>query len=184
MNQNVLPLPGSLWTPISPPINSASCLEIASPRPVPPYLRVVDVSACSNAWNSRSLCSSVMPMPVSLTAKSRACSRPCLPGRELDDDLALFGELDGIVAEVDQDLPKPQRIAAAMGGDRGLDVEDQFQPLGRGLLGDQVADVVEHLFEIEIDLLDRQLAGFDLREVENVVDDAEEMLAGALIFCM
>ena len=46
---------GSLSTPISPPISSTSRALIARPRPVPPYLRVVDVSACVNGWNSCSL---------------------------------------------------------------------------------------------------------------------------------
>ena len=36
VNQKVLPSPGSLRTPISPPIKSVSCLQIASPSPVPP----------------------------------------------------------------------------------------------------------------------------------------------------
>ena len=82
VNQNVLPLPNSLSTPTSPPINFASCFEIASPSPVPPYCRVVVVSACSNAWNSLPICSSVKPMPVSLTEKwtsfppsSSSCTR-------------------------------------------------------------------------------------------------------------
>ena len=38
----------------------------ARPRPVPPYLRVVEVSAWLNDWNRRAHCSGVMPMPVSL----------------------------------------------------------------------------------------------------------------------
>ena len=67
---NVLPLPGLLCTETWPPINSVSCLEIANPSPVPPYLRVVEASACSKAWNRRSICASVMPMPVSLTENS------------------------------------------------------------------------------------------------------------------
>ncbi len=67
---NVLPLPGTLLTETCPPISSVSCLEMASPSPVPPYLRVVEASACSNAWNRRSICVSVMPMPVSLTENS------------------------------------------------------------------------------------------------------------------
>ena len=45
---------------------------------------------------------------------------------------------------------------------------------------DQVADILQHLVEIEVDVLDRQLAGLDLREIENVVDDAQQVLAGAL----
>ena len=36
-----------------PPISSASRRLIARPRPVPPYLRVVDESTCEKDWNSR-----------------------------------------------------------------------------------------------------------------------------------
>jgi hypothetical protein len=44
-NVDPLPMP-SLVAHIVPPISSASRLLMASPRPVPPYLRVVDESAC------------------------------------------------------------------------------------------------------------------------------------------
>ena len=44
VNWNVEPTPGSLSTHIDPPINSASRLLIARPRPVPPYWRVVEAS--------------------------------------------------------------------------------------------------------------------------------------------
>ena len=69
LNQNVEPLPGVLSTPIWPPIISTSCLEIARPRPVPPYLRVVEPSACEKAWNKYGSPSGAMPMPVSVTVK-------------------------------------------------------------------------------------------------------------------
>jgi hypothetical protein len=36
-----------------PPMSSARRLLIARPSPVPPYLRVVDESACENDWNRR-----------------------------------------------------------------------------------------------------------------------------------
>ena len=77
VNQKVEPLPGSLSTPISPPICSTSCLQIASPRPVPPYLRVVEPSACTKAWKSLSCASGGMPMPVSrhLEAHARGVRR-------------------------------------------------------------------------------------------------------------
>ena len=39
---------------------------------MPPYLRVVLASACVNAWNSRDICSWVMPMPLSATLISRS----------------------------------------------------------------------------------------------------------------
>ncbi len=57
-----------------PPISSANCLLMANPNPVPPYLRVVDESACENDWNSRSMPSDESPMPVSRTAKFSSTS--------------------------------------------------------------------------------------------------------------
>jgi hypothetical protein len=64
---NVLPCPGVLLSLISPPSIWAISRLIASPRPVPPYLRLVLPSACWNA--SKMICcfSGGMPMPVSLT---------------------------------------------------------------------------------------------------------------------
>ena len=75
VKENVDPLPGpSLCAHMRPPISSARRLLIASPSPVPPYLRVVDESACENDWNSRLMPSADRPMPVSRTAKvSSAC---------------------------------------------------------------------------------------------------------------
>ena len=46
VNQKVLPWPRVLSTPTVPPIRLASCLVMAKPRPVPPYWRVVVLSAC------------------------------------------------------------------------------------------------------------------------------------------
>jgi len=74
VNQNVLPLPGMLSQPTSPPIRSARRLVIARPRPVPPYLRVVLLSACSKSWNNLPMFSVAIPIPVSSTEK-RTLSR-------------------------------------------------------------------------------------------------------------
>ena len=69
MKKNVLPLPGSLVTPTSPPSIAANRLDTASPNPVPPYRRVVELSACVKARKIRLCCSSVSPIPVSATEK-------------------------------------------------------------------------------------------------------------------
>ena len=45
MNENVLPLPASLSTQSRPPIRFTIRTEMLRPRPVPPYLRVVEPSA-------------------------------------------------------------------------------------------------------------------------------------------
>ena len=78
VNQKVLPAPGSLSTPISPPIAATSWREMASPSPVPPYLRVVEESACEKVSKIRVASSSATPIPVSDTSKrttSRSASR-------------------------------------------------------------------------------------------------------------
>src|SRR5262245_59056950 len=49
VKQNVDPLPGSDSTQIRPPCISMMRLAIDRPRPVPPFLRVIELSAC---WNS------------------------------------------------------------------------------------------------------------------------------------
>ena len=65
---NVVPLPSSLFTETSPPMSLARFWTIVRPRPVPPYLRVVEASAWVNAWKSLSICSCVIPIPESLTS--------------------------------------------------------------------------------------------------------------------
>ena len=49
----VEPRPSSLRTVMSPPIIWQKRRLMARPRPVPPYLRVVEASACTNSWNRR-----------------------------------------------------------------------------------------------------------------------------------
>ena len=68
-NQNVLPLPAILSTPIFPSIRSTSFRQIERPRPVPPYLRVVELSAWEKDRNNFCLTSGDIPMPVSLISK-------------------------------------------------------------------------------------------------------------------
>ena len=67
---NVLPWPSSLATVRSPPIIRQNLRLMARPRPVPPYLRVVEASAWPKASNNRPICSGVIPMPVSETEKT------------------------------------------------------------------------------------------------------------------
>ena len=63
----VLPLPTSLETAISPPRAWAMRRLMVSPRPVPPYCRVTEVSACTKGSKMASNFSAGMPTPVSIT---------------------------------------------------------------------------------------------------------------------
>lgn len=66
VNQNKDPTLISDWTPIAPLISLTNCLDIDSPRPVPPNLRVVELSACWNGVKRSSTSLGVNPIPVSL----------------------------------------------------------------------------------------------------------------------
>ena len=65
VKKNVDPMPGMLSSQMRPPISSISRAEIVRPRPVPPNFRVVDPSACVNAWKIASCLSAGIPIPVS-----------------------------------------------------------------------------------------------------------------------
>jgi hypothetical protein len=69
---NLDPLPNSLSTVSSPPINSQNLRESAKPKPVPPYFLAVLASACVKAWKSFPNCSGVIPIPVSLITNCSA----------------------------------------------------------------------------------------------------------------
>ena len=69
-----IPRLAGLSTQMRPPIISTSCEAMVNPRPVPPYLRVVNDSACVNAANTAACRSLGIPMPVSLTATCRQTS--------------------------------------------------------------------------------------------------------------
>ena len=102
----VEPLPGTLSTVTLPPISSASRRTIERPRPVPPKRRVVEESACANGWNSRRRCSSLRPMPVSVTDSvtlARAFADRRVAAR--DQHPAALGEFQRVADEVEQDLP-------------------------------------------------------------------------------
>ena len=83
--RKVLPAPGALRTPTSPPSSSPNARVSDRPRPVPPKRRVVEASACSKRWNSRDICSSDMPRPVSVTENSIQSVSSGPPGSRVAD---------------------------------------------------------------------------------------------------
>jgi hypothetical protein len=89
---------------------------MASPRPVPPYLRVVDASACEKDWKSLLMLSDV---------KTNACiahgegedefflsvSVPIPLAGDSENHLALFCEFDRVAEQVGDDLPQTGGIS-------------------------------------------------------------------------
>jgi len=72
VKEKMLPLPSLLSTEIVPPIRSTMDLEMVRPSPVPPYLRVVEESACVNRSKMLWILSAGIPMPVSFTENVRS----------------------------------------------------------------------------------------------------------------
>ena len=178
----VLPRPGSLSTAIVPPIRATRRAAIVRPRPVPPYLRVVEVSSCSKARKIFSCLSGGMPMPVSLTVKRSSTSlrRGVAGDLHAHDHLALLGELDGVADQVEQHLAQPAGVADQGVGHVRLHVVDQLQPLPVGPHGQGPQGVADRRSQREIGQVQLELAGLDLGEVEQVVDDAQQVVGGGL----
>ena len=87
-------------------------------------------------------------------------------------DLALFGELAGIAQQIEQDLPQPHGVDGQCAQViRGLDRKAVLVLLGKLTRGaDNLIDQRRELHGLRIEL---ELAGFDLREVQHLVDEAK-----------
>ena len=96
---------------------------------MPPYLRLVDASACWNASKMIFCFSSGMPMPVSETSKATTCEAwlrdrvGCRPatngGGHVQAHAALGGELEGVRQQVFENLLQPFGIR----GDGATEIE-------------------------------------------------------------
>ena len=96
----------------------------------------------------------------------------------LDNDLSIFRELDGVPGEIDQDLSQPSGVSPRHHRNLRADRADQLQPLGMGPLRHQAGHVLDRIPQIELDAFNIQPPRFDLREVEDVIDDREQGLGG------
>src|SRR5581483_11653268 len=92
------------------------------------------------------------------------------------DDFAGLGELDGIADEVGQNLSHAAWVPAHNGWHGGIDYRHELEPLRLGRARQEVHDVLDDRAYAEGDVLDLDLSGLDLREVEDVVDDREQRL--------
>ena len=122
-----------------------------------------------------------MPMPVSATLEAQ-------PGllflraleAHLKRHMALVGELDGVGRQVDQDLTQVLAPPTQAAGRRRVDMGEQTQALAArpGRAGCEARSASLGM-EVEIDDVDRHLAGLDLGEIEDLVDQRQQRPAGA-----
>src|SRR5207245_5455166 len=96
-----------------------------------------------------------------------------------ETDFANFREFDSVADEVEQHLPETQRVAVKVAVHVGINHGAEFEPLGSDAVGKYVRDVVDQLVEIEVAALDLEFSSFDLRQIEDVIDEREERLGAA-----
>ena len=98
----------------------------------------------------------------------------------LEVDLALLGELEGVRQQVLQHLLQPLGIGLHQLGQAEVQRHRELEfPVG-GYLSEIPPDVILEIGEIELAHVERDGAGFDLREVEDVVDERQELGAGSV----
>ena len=93
---------------------------------------------------------------------------------DFDHDLAALGELERVRHQVDQQLLQSRRSAPQCARHVGFDREQHFQPFFARAFADHRRQVGEQVVQQEIGLLDTQLARFDARQVEHIVDQAQQ----------
>ena len=155
---------------MSPLCISTSRRVIARPKPVP-RLRTRSSLVCLYSSKMTARSCGLMPGPVSRTL--RRAKRPSLA--DVDDDLTLLGELDGVADEVREHLPHALRVGARVHGDLALHVN------GDGTLADEPGrlanDLASHGREVDPGARQPQLSALERAELEDVVDEIEQVLA-------
>ena len=93
-------------------------------------------------------------------------------------DATALGELDRVADQVGQHLAQPDRVAAYRQAHVGVDVQFQAQALALGRALHQLHHRLEHFAQVEAGDLQLQPVGLQLGVVEDVVDDAQQLLRG------
>ena len=96
------------------------------------------------------------------------------PGAE--NDLALLGEFHGVADQVGENLTEPDRVACQHTWHLGRHKRCQLEPLTAGGAGQQLSDLFDGQTHVAVDDLEVELASLDLREVEDVVQDDEQVV--------
>ncbi len=100
--------------------------------------------------------------------------------RHHQQDFALIGIFQGILQQARQGLAKARRVAADYPRYLRLGEADQFDVLLFGLGAENVQAILDQSVEVELHIIEFDLPGFELGNVENLVDQREQLVAGAV----
>ena len=91
--------------------------------------------------------------------------------------VTLLGELDGVTDKIKYYLTQTPRIAAHYRRHIQCEFGQQLDALGIGFQPVNIDGLLDDLDQVEFDILQTQLLGLDLREIENVVDLTQQRFA-------
>ena len=149
--------------------------QMVSPRPVPPNRRVVLPSAWENASKMvRCFSGGDSDARVGHLELDRHVVVGSRDDTHAQRHVARVGELDGVADQIQHDLPQARRVAHEHVRHVLGHVVEQLQALVRGARGQGLQRGAERRPKLERDALDLEPAGFDLGEVEDVVDDRQQ----------
>ncbi len=154
---------------------------MVKPRPVPPYLRVVDESAWVKGEKIDSCFSAGMPMPVSATV-NRMTSRVVVFAFDfhLQRNLTVMRKFDRVTHQVENDLAQPSRISLYQFRHFGCDVTEKLQTPFIGAQGECLQSFFRAVAQVEVDCFQFNLSCFDLGVVKDVIDHREKRIGRQL----
>jgi hypothetical protein len=158
---------------MSPPSRRARSREIDSPSPVPPYLRCVLPSACRNASKMTPCCCGDADAGV---AHGERDSAPWAPGETRAATPPPVGELQGVRQQVLEDLPERCGRSRCVRRASGLDDARSAGPSAGERLN--VGPAPRRRASGTGSASRSRLAGLDLRQIEDVVDQRQQIVAG------
>src|SRR5262249_28069439 len=94
-------------------------------------------------------------------------------------DLARFGELASVARQVEQYLPQPHAVHG-QSADVPLGINDEAVLVLLGKLPGGADDVVDQRCQLHGLWVELELSGLDLRQIEHLIDEAEQVGAGAM----
>ena len=92
-------------------------------------------------------------------------------------DFTARGEFNGIAAQVKHHLAEPAGIPTQLERDLRGDMTDKLKPFFGGFDGEHFGRVFQQGPDVKIDLFELELLGFDLGDIQDVVDEGEQGLA-------
>src|SRR5262245_26246398 len=88
--------------------------------------------------------------------------------------LAFFGEFDGVVDQVQEDLPEPAGIAGEQCRSHEINMTDKVKTLVLCFTRHQVYGVFDGGTQVKVQDLQFQLPGFNLGKIQNVIDNGQQ----------